>query len=77
MIHWCKVQNEQQCCEFLSTLPCFIGDFIKACLKIAKILEEFKLMCEDLEEYELLTKIDQCYPLLLKFVITNQSLYVG
>ena len=77
IINWCKVQNEHQCCEFISTLPCFIGDFIKACLKIVKILEEFKLMCEDLEEYELLTKIDKCYPLILKFVITNQSLYVG
>ena len=77
IISWCKVENEEQCCDFISTLPCFIGDFIKACLKIVKILEEFKLMCEELEEYALLKKIELCYPLILKFIITNQSLYVG
>ena len=58
-----------------------IGDFSKAILKICAITKEFMLLYENDTEgsfisLSLYNKLNQIDSLLLKFVCTNQSLYV-
>ena len=54
----------------------FIGEFIKTVLKINNIATEFEKICELEGNMELLQKCKQIHENTLKFVATNQSLYV-
>ena len=54
----------------------FIGEFIKAILKINNIVNEFEKVSELLQNIELLHKLKQISDKTLKFVATNQSLYL-
>lgn len=80
---WCECENESQCKQFISEklIPkgISLGDFSKAMMKIATIAKEFRSLSE----------LDQCKPqtewlhkltiieeMVLKYIATNQSLYV-
>lgn len=79
IMDWCAVSDEQQCSEFMSTIyahDIFLGEFIKAILKINNIVNELKNACEIVENIDLKYKLSQIPSLTLKFVATNQSLYI-
>ena len=53
-----------------------MGEFIKAIIKINNIVEEMKKIAEYFQEIEFLNKLHQIPNLILKYVATNQSLYI-
>ena len=80
---WCDCNSEEECKRFinmnLSGKGISIGDFAKGMLKIATISRELSTLgnlsfCKD--KIEWLNKLSQIEPLILKYIITNQSLYV-
>ncbi len=71
---WCECCNEAECKQLLAAIPMSVGDFTKAILKISTIGREIASACEhDTEFVYQLSKIDE---LILKYVATNQSLYL-
>jgi hypothetical protein len=54
----------------------FLGEFIKALLKINNIASEMERVAELIGDVEFLHKLKKIPELTLKFVATNQSLYV-
>ena len=54
----------------------FLGEFVKSILKINNIAKEFEKICELLQNLPLLQKIKEIPQLTLKYVATNQSLYI-
>ena len=54
----------------------FLGEFVKAILKINNIAAEFEKVCELLQNLNLLQKIKNIPNLTLKYIVTNQSLYI-
>jgi hypothetical protein len=54
----------------------FLGEFVKAVLKINNVACEIEKIAEMSGNMELLEKVKQIPELTLKFVATNQSLYV-
>ena len=53
-----------------------IGDFTKAVLKISTLSREMMGMCEKINNIELMSKLAAIDGLILKYVTTNQSLYL-
>jgi superfamily II RNA helicase len=80
MINWCDCETDVECKLLLQKLSeekeVFLGEFVKAVLKIANIAAEMEAVAELLGNVELLQKLREVPGLLLKFVATNQSLYV-
>jgi hypothetical protein len=54
----------------------FLGEFVKALLKINNISCEMEKIAEMTGNIEFLSKLREVPNLTLKFVVTNQSLYV-
>ena len=76
---WCDVSNESESIKIFEELDywgIFLGDFIKAILKINNIANEMEDICETIENIELLHIMRQIPNITLKSVITNQSLYL-
>jgi len=77
---WCNSHDEGTCkfvlqsCEVQYEI--FTGEFIKAILKINNMANELKNVAEYLGNIELLHKLQEIPELTLKFIATNQSLYV-
>lgn len=79
VIRWCEAEDEKDCKIIIQELKekeVFLGDFVKALLKINNIASEMEKMCETTGNMELLEKIKQIPALTLKYVVTNQSLYI-
>jgi superfamily II RNA helicase len=79
-IEWCDCSNETECKIFIQTKIAdkgiSVGDFTKSMLKIATIVKEISGICEDIQHLELLYKLNQIEPMILKYITTSQSLYV-
>lgn len=76
---WCMAENEGECRAILSELEkygVFAGEFVKAVLKIQNIVRELTEVAEMTENLQLQATLAQVPGLLLKFIATNQSLYV-
>jgi len=77
---WTECETEEQCKYFIQTQiyqkEISIGEFTKAVLKIATIVKEFMNVAEEMGEVEMLFKMTQIEPLILKYITTAQSLYV-
>ena len=77
---WCDCQNTGECKMFLLHLEdkkgVFLGEFVKALLKINNISAEMEKVAEITGDMELLSKLREIPGLILKYVVTNQSLYV-
>jgi superfamily II RNA helicase len=75
---WCSCDSEEACKYFLqrTLVDISLGDFTKAVLKIVVIVKEMKAVAELTENLTFLTALNQVEPLVLKYVATNQSLYV-
>lgn len=77
---WIKATQEKECLFILEKIKSekniFLGDFIKAILKINTIAAELDKICEILNNLELKQKLSNIGNLTLKFIATNQSLYI-
>jgi len=80
VVKWCDCETAVECKLFLSNLEkekgIFLGEFVKALLKINNISCEMEKVAELLGEMEFLGKLREIPGLTLKYVATNQSLYV-
>ena len=79
-MEWCNCNTDLECKHFLQKtiqehlISC--GDFNKALLKICTIVRELILISEKHNKIECLQKLKQIEPLILKYVVTSQSVYV-
>lgn len=80
VIEWTHCSNEAECKQLLDKIgvekEIFLGEFVKALLKINNISSEMERVAELTGDIEFLHKLKQIPELTLKFVATNQSLYV-
>ena len=79
-LEWCKCTNDTECIEVINKIKrikgIFLGEFIKALLKINNLAREFEYFCESINNMNLLQKMRAIPDLTLKYVVTNQSLYL-
>jgi superfamily II RNA helicase len=77
---WLNSETVEECKYFLQILReekgIYLGEFVKAMLKIVAICNEISVVCELIYNYELLKKIKVLIEKIQKFVVTNQSLYI-
>jgi hypothetical protein len=79
-LEWCDCENAVDCKLVLQNLEknknVFLGEFVKAITKINNISQEMEKIAESMGNISLLSKLRDIPNLTLKFVATNQSLYV-
>jgi hypothetical protein len=77
---WCDCQDVEDCKLILQELATnkeiFLGEFVKALLKINNISSEFEQISEMTGNIAFLSKLKEIQHMTLKYVVTNQSLYV-
>ena len=80
ILDWCSCETEEECKKIIESIKLnktiSLGDFVKAVLKINNIAKEMEKICEIKNNIVLLEKIKQIPVLTLKYVVTNQSLYL-
>ena len=80
LIKWCDCESDVDCKLVLQQVSqdkeVFLGEFVKAILKINNITSELEKVAEIIGDIELLHKLKEVPRLTLKYVATNQSLYV-
>ena len=80
VIKWIECENAEACKLFLQKLELekdiFLGEFVKALLKITNISSELEKVAELTNNISLLAKLKEIPTLILKYVVTNQSLYI-
>jgi superfamily II RNA helicase len=79
-IKWCECESDTDCKELLQLMSLekdiFLGEFVKAILKINNITAELEKVAELLGDMSFLSILKQVPQLTLKYVATNQSLYI-
>ena len=77
---WCTCECVEDCKYFLQNLEkekgIFLGEFVKALLKIVNISLELESIAEQDGNISFLSKLKEIPVLIMKYVVTNQSLYV-
>lgn len=77
---WCDCENVEDCKFILQELGAdkeiFLGEFVKALLKINNISAELEKIAEMTGNIAFLSKLKEISNMTLKYVVTNQSLYV-
>jgi superfamily II RNA helicase len=77
---WCDCETPDECKIVLQQLShekgIFLGEFVKALLKINNIATEVSKVAELIGNISLLSKLREIENMTLKYVVTNQSLYV-
>lgn len=77
---WCACESADACKQTLQDIArekgVFLGEFVKALLKINNIASEFQKIAEMRGDVQFLSRLNELPSLTLKFVVTNQSLYV-
>jgi superfamily II RNA helicase len=77
---WCDCENVEDCKQLLQKMAAekeiFLGEFVKALLKINNIASEFEKIAEMTGNIAFLSKLKEIPHMTLKYVVTNQSLYV-
>ena len=80
VLQWLDCENIAECKLFLIKLEnekgIFLGEFVKALLKINNISSELEKIAEVTGDMEFLSKLREIPAMTLKYVVTNQSLYV-
>jgi superfamily II RNA helicase len=80
MNDWCESECIEDCKLILQKIglekEIFLGEFVKALLKINNIASEMEKIAEFMGNIRLLSKLKEIPGMLLKYVVTNQSLYV-
>jgi superfamily II RNA helicase len=79
-LNWCNCENALDCKLLLQKIETekeiFLGEFVKALLKINNISAELEKVAENIGNIELLHKLKEIPKKTLKYVATNQSLYI-
>lgn len=77
---WCDCKDIESCKLVLQEIgtekQIFLGEFVKALLKINNISSEMEKIAEITGNISFLSKLKEIPDMTLKYVITNQSLYV-
>ena len=77
---WSMANEECECKNILCTLKnesnIFVGEFIKALLKINNVVTEVERAAELTQQVALLEKLSKIPSITLKYIATTQSLYV-
>lgn len=77
---WCDCENVEDCKLILQKMAeekeIFLGEFVKSLLKINNIASEFEKIAEMTGNIAFLSKLKEIPHMTLKYVVTNQSLYV-
>ena len=76
---WCSATTEEECIKIFQELEywdVFLGDFVKAILKINNIVNELEKVAELTENIKLLSLLQEIPKITLKSVVTNNSLYL-
>jgi len=77
---WCNCENVESCRVLLKKIgqekEIFLGEFVKALLKINNISSEMEKIAELTGNISFLSKIKKIPNMTLKYVVTNQSLYI-
>jgi len=77
---WYDCENAEECKSLLQTMlsekEIFLGEFVKAILKINNISSEMERIAENIGAIGFLRELRNIPLNTLKFVVTNQSLYV-
>jgi superfamily II RNA helicase len=77
---WCVCENVEDCKIILQKISLekdiFLGEFVKAILKINNISCELEKIAEMIGQISLLSKLREISQMTMKFVVTNQSLYI-
>ena len=80
MEQWTQCETTEECKHLLQRLQeekdICVGDFVKAVLKINNISAEFETVAEMVGDYSFLSSLKQIPEMTLKYIATNQSLYV-
>jgi len=80
VMEWCDAENVQECKLVLQKMAkekeIFLGEFVKALLKINNISSEMEKIAENMGSIAFLSKLREIPTMTLKFVATNQSLYI-
>lgn len=79
ILEWCDCNDEGECISITNKLEergIFLGEFVKAILSINNIVNECIFVCEHLKNIPLLEKLNNIPNYILKYVVTNQSLYI-
>ena len=80
MEKWCDCQDVESCKSILQELNeekhIFLGEFVKALLKINNISCEIEKIAEITGNIVFLSKLKEIQNMTLKYVVTNQSIYV-
>lgn len=77
---WCHAETVEDCKYVLQEMAqekeIFLGEFVKGLLKVNNIASEFETIAEMAGDLALLSKLREIPHITLKYVVTNQSLYV-
>jgi len=77
---WCESTNISECKQMIQDLEynkgIFLGEFVKAILKINNISSELEKIAEYMNDITFLHTLREIPEKTLKYVITNQSLYI-
>jgi superfamily II RNA helicase len=77
---WCEAKTVEECKLLLQKIEeekeIFLGEFVKALLKINNISSEMEQIAELTGNIAFLSKLKEIQSLTQKYVVTNQSLYV-
>ena len=82
MILWCECENEDDALEIINKTciekQIYLGDFVKAVIKINAMCVELKNICDIVgsQANELKLKLSNIPNMILKFIVTNQSIYL-
>lgn len=80
VLSWCDCETAPECKMILQQMELekniFLGEFVKAILKINNISSEMEKIAENSGNIALLSKLKEIPLLTMKFVATNQSLYI-
>ena len=79
MFNWCSAENEAACNKIYidaKKYNIYIGEFVKAILKIVNICNELEKACIIQENMKLLHTLSFVKDKVLKSIATNQSLYI-
>ena len=80
VLNWCDCECIEDCKFLLQNLEnekgIFLGEFVKALLKINNISGEMEKIAELTGNIQLLSKLKEIPNMTLKYIVTTQSLYV-
>jgi superfamily II RNA helicase len=80
VLNWCDCECVEDCKFLLQNLEnekgIFLGEFVKALLKINSISGEMEKIAELIGNIQLLSKLKEIPNMTLKYIVTTQSLYV-